>query len=355
MPINTFRLVAFTAAASLTSLAINPSIQADAATGRNTADTVSMDPSSPNYYGEFAPELPATVARKPELDPATGMSVQEVKPGLFFVTDGIYNSAFLVTSAGIVVFDSPLTYADRLPALIAQSAPGQPITTLIYSHDHADHIGSSGAFADVPGLEVITSGRIADSLRHEEYPGVLAPTRTFEGELDLSIGGVEIELETASYHSEDEDVLAYIPDLKFLMAVDTITPGEVPFMNFGATSDYGRYLEAFDTLLAYDFDLVMSGHISIPGTRQDMIDNRDYTRDVNQTVLGEMETMFPQFEDVYAATGYVNGNLAYRMAIESMRDACATQIIDRWSERLSVVDIYADSHCETAIVYYIMH
>jgi len=27
------------------------------------------------------------------------------------------------------------------------------------------------------------------------------------------------------------------------MAVDTITPGEIPFMNFGATMDIGEYLK----------------------------------------------------------------------------------------------------------------
>jgi glyoxylase-like metal-dependent hydrolase (beta-lactamase superfamily II) len=355
MHISNSWLAACAVAATVSHLVAGSTAQATEAAVWRTANAVSMDPADPTYFGNFAPELPRTVARMPALDPDTGLSVQEVKPGLFYVTDGIYQSAFLVTEAGIVVFDAPMTLAERLPAAISRSAPGKKISTLVYSHDHADHIGGSGVFADVPGLEIITSQRIADSLTSDSYPGVIAPTRTFEGDLDLSVGGVDIELATASYHSEDEDVIVYLPELKFLIAVDTITPGEVPFMNFGATSDFGRYVGVFDTLLSYDFDLLLPGHISILGTRQDVIDNRDYTYDVRDTVLHEMETMFPRFEETYATTDYVNGNLAYRMTIESMRDECAAQIIDRWSERLSVVDVYADSHCETAILYYIMH
>jgi hypothetical protein len=43
------------------------------------------------------------------------------------------------------------------------------------------------------------------------------------------------------------------------------------------------------------------------------------------------------------------------VAMERVRKECATEIIDRWKDKLSVVDVWADSHCETAIVYSIMH
>jgi hypothetical protein len=50
-----------------------------------------------------------------------------------------------------------------------------------------------------------------------------------------------------------------------------------------------------------------------------------------------------------------NGNLAYRAAIEEVRRDCAAEIIDRWKDRLSVTDIYAESHRQTFIIYFIMH
>jgi hypothetical protein len=43
------------------------------------------------------------------------------------------------------------------------------------------------------------------------------------------------------------------------------------------------------------------------------------------------------------------------MAIETVRGDCTRQIIDRWTRRLSVVDVWAHTHCETVIQYAIMH
>ena len=38
------------------------------------------------------------------------------------------------------------------------------------------------------------------------------------------------------------------------------------------------------------------------------------------------------------------------MAIETVRGDCTRQIIDRWTGRLSVVDVWAYTHCETVIL-----
>ena len=58
---------------------------------------------------------------------------------------------------------------------------------------------------------------------------------------------------------------------------------------------------------------------------------------------------------IFAAHEYENANLAYRAAIESVRGECSAEIIDKWKDRLSVVDVWADSHCEEMILYFIMH
>ncbi len=76
-----------------------------------TGNTVDIDPESTNSYRFFAPELPATVARMPQINPETGVYVEEVKSNLFYVTDGVYQSAFLKTGDGVIVFDAPPSFA----------------------------------------------------------------------------------------------------------------------------------------------------------------------------------------------------------------------------------------------------
>ncbi len=335
--------------------AVQAAVEVAQISERNTANVVSLDPNHANSYRAFAPELEKTLARMPQLDPETQLYVEEIKPNLFYVTGGIYQSAFLKTAEGVIVFDAPPSFAHKLPAVIAENAPNVPITHLIYSHGHTDHVGGANAFGDIEDLQVVAPAEVAASIAEEGAPTILLPTMTYEEQYELMVGGETVELKTASFHAEDEDVIIYLPQQKFLMAVDTITTGEVPFMNFGATTDVGEYLNMFDELLAYDFDFLLSGHLSILGTRDDVLENQEYAFDVQASVLNGMQTFQQRFGETLAAMEFSNANLAYRSVIEQVRGECSAAIIDKWQDRLSVVDVFADSHCETMIVYYIMH
>lgn len=330
-------------------------VQSAAASERVTGNVVTLDRDEPNSYTAFAPELAATLARVPQLDPETGVYVEEAKPNLFYVTDGIYQSAFLKTEEGVIVFDAPPSFAHVLPAVIQEHAADLPIVYLVYSHGHTDHVGGTSVFADVPGLQVVAPVSVANSIAARGNPGILMPTLTYDEQYSFSLGGDRVDLKTAVFHAEDDDVIIYLPNQKFLIAVDTIVPGEVPFMNFGATADVGAYMAVFDDLLAYDFDLMLSGHLSFLGTREDVLTAQAYALDVQEAVLSRMPSFQERFGKNFEAIGYQNANLAYRMAIEEVRGACAAEIIDSWQERLSVVDVWADSHCETVIVYSFMH
>jgi len=37
--------------------------------------------------------------------------------------------------------------------------------------------------------------------------------------------------------------------------------------------------------------------------------------------------------------------------LDPMMDQCAKEIIGRWSDKLESVDVYARSHCHTALIY----
>lgn len=126
-------------------------------------------------------------------------------------------------------------------------------------------------------------------------------------------------------------------------------------MNFGATTNVNAYYQMFDTVLAYDFVHFLSGHVSVPGNRQDVINARDYAFDVRDTVYGLMPGFNDRMMEGLTAVEFQNANLAYRYAIEGIRDDCAEQVISRWETELSVADLWADSHCETALLYAIMH
>ncbi len=346
-------LMSLSTAACIALLAGSPAALAEV--GHNPANTIQLEAGHPDSFQNFAPELAKMRERIAPVNTEFGLHVSEIESGLFFVSDQIYQSAFLVTEDGVVVFDAPPSIGERLRAAIEMAAPGVPITHLIMTHGHSDHNGGGFAFADLPDLKIIAAGDVATSLENAPLRGVLQPNQTFEDALKLNIGGVPIELQTTNYHAENIDTMIYLPEQKFLMAVDTITPGEVPFMNFGATSNPGAYFGSFEIFLAYDFKHFLSGHASVLGTREDVIATRDYAWDVRDTVAGMMPSFLDRFMTGMQAVEFQNGNLGYRHAIESVRDECAVQIIDRWQGELSVVDLWADSHCETTVIHFITH
>lgn len=336
-------------------IALSSTAALSAETLANPANTISLEATHPDSFHNFAPELPQMRARAAEINTEFGLHVSEIEPGLFFVTDLVYQSAFIVTDAGVVVLDAPPSFGENLRNVISMTAPNIPITHLIMSHGHRDHNGGGVAFADIDGLEVVSAAGVAETLTAQPLEGVLPPTRTFEDALDMTVGGVEIQLQTAQFHAEDVDTMIYLPAEKFLMAIDSITPGEAPFMNFGATSDVSGYLATFDTFLDYPFEHFLSGHVSVLGNRDDVIKARDYAFDVRDTIHGLMPTFNDRMMEGLTAVEFQNANLAYRFAMEGIRDDCTTQMIDRWQDTLSIVDLWADSHCETILVYAIMH
>jgi glyoxylase-like metal-dependent hydrolase (beta-lactamase superfamily II) len=166
---------------------------------------------------------------------------------VYVVTDGVWQSAFAVTGAGVVVFDPPETYAGKIRAAIG-AVTSQPITTLVFTHIHKDHIGGSAAFADIKGLEIV------------------------------ALRGV------ARFLAEKKDPIVYIPRARFLMAIDTLAPGYCPFMGSDITSNFHEYLRVLDVLLEYDFDVFVGGHLTHVGNRSDVKLTREFTRDVYETV-----------------------------------------------------------------------
>src|SRR5579864_6668752 len=117
---------------------------------RSQGDTVT----SPASGASSAPALPdyAPIPRS-ALGPALndqGYYVGRVERNLYWVTDGVYQSAFLTTRDGVVVFDAPPSIGHNLRRAVDEiaAANGVPntVTHFVYSHHHADHAGASFLF-----------------------------------------------------------------------------------------------------------------------------------------------------------------------------------------------------------------
>ena len=127
---------------------------------------------------------------------AQGYYVGRVEGNLYWVTDGAYQSAFLTTKDGVVLFDAPPSIGRNIQRAVDEIASANGVTNkithLVYSHHHADHIGASSLF-----------DKRVTRIGHEETRRLLLrdddPTRpaneeTFQDHHTLKIGGDRIDL-----------------------------------------------------------------------------------------------------------------------------------------------------------------
>src|SRR5262245_3316303 len=73
----------------------------------------------------------------------------KVTDNFYRARNGLWYSAFLVTSDGIILVDPINTdFAKWLKSQLDERFPGQPVRYVIYSHSHWDHIEGGAVFAD---------------------------------------------------------------------------------------------------------------------------------------------------------------------------------------------------------------
>jgi glyoxylase-like metal-dependent hydrolase (beta-lactamase superfamily II) len=138
------------------------------------------------------------VAAKGPAIPSKGYLVEEIRDGLYWVTEGAYNTIFLVTNEGVVAVDAPPTIGTNYLKAISE-VTDKPITHVIYSHAHIDHIGAAGMFPK--NAVIIAQEETAAELQRAKTISTNAsmvlpiPTETFSNNYTLQIGNQTLQLD----------------------------------------------------------------------------------------------------------------------------------------------------------------
>lgn len=203
--------------------------------------------------------------------PEKGYLVEEIGDNMYWVTDGSYNTMFLVTDEGVVAMDAPPSIGQNYLKAIAE-ATDKPITRVIYSHSHLDHIGAAGMFPknatykahQDTGLEL----QRAMSLTSSGSAILPIPTITFPDNYTLQIGNQTLNLDYYGNNHMLGNLFIYAPNQKALMLVDVVFPGWVPFPYLAIANDAAGFIKAHViSLNNYDFDTFVGGHLTRFGTR----------------------------------------------------------------------------------------
>lgn len=187
----------------------------------------------------------------------------------------VSNAGFVVTPAGVVVFDalgSP-SLAWRLRQEI-RAITDLPVVKVIVSHYHADHIYGLQVFKE-EGAEIIAPAGALDYLddpnsleRLEERrlsldPWVnddtrlVRPDRIVDAPLGFQLGGVEFHLTYLGAAHSDGDMSMYVAPDGVLFSGDIIFEGRVPFVG---DADTRRWLQAIDSMQQDRLVALIPGH-----------------------------------------------------------------------------------------------
>jgi glyoxylase-like metal-dependent hydrolase (beta-lactamase superfamily II) len=158
-------------------------------------------------------------ARGPARDLSGGLAVEEIGDRLFLVTDGDYQAMIADTGEGIVAFDAP--WGPEYVSAIRRVSPA-PVTHVVYSHSHYDHIGGAGHL----GAAVVVAHRATAEVlgRHADHRRPV-PAMTFDREMTLDAGPHRIELRYHGPNHQDGNIFIYLPRLRVSMLVDVVVPG----------------------------------------------------------------------------------------------------------------------------------
>lgn len=181
----------------------------------------------------------------------------------------IANSAFVVTSAGVVVIDTGSTrlYGEQLRAAIAR-VTSQPVVRVFNTHHHPDHFLGNQAFATTPiaALGATIAGQkeegraFAENVYRLAGDWVKGTEPLPAGETVTSgiaaIGGHEFELIGLSGHTAG--------DLAILdRTTGVLFAGDLVFYNRAPTTPHasvGEWRETLKKLAALRFRLLVPGH-----------------------------------------------------------------------------------------------
>lgn len=272
-----------------------------------------------------------------------GYHVQGYGDGAYWVTDGLYNSLFLVSDEGVIVVDAPWTFADKLQDAIRE-VTDQPVKIFIYSHYHNDHTFGSGMFGD----DVVRIGHelTAEELRRKNDPNRPVPTVTFKDTYTVTLGNQTVELSYRGLNHTPGNTYIYLPKQKVLMLVDVLYPGWVPFRDFAVAASTAGFYDAFDQAATFDFNFIQGGHVARPGNRQDFDTAREYVLDVQKAAGQVLQmTKYP------LETNPTNENyVPYITWMNAAIFACTQIITEKWQGKLNAVSLFTESHCWRAII-----
>lgn len=277
--------------------------------------------------------LPET-AKGPDL-PQVGYVLDEIADGIFWLGDGSYQCMFVVTAEDVIAVDAPPTLGHNILRAIDRVTK-KPVTHVVYSHHHSDHCGAMSIYPKQASLyaQRATAQRLA-LLADPDRP---LPTEVFDDTLTIDAGAQTLRLDYPGPNHSEGNSFIYAPEQRVLMLVDVIFPGWVPFANLALSAYVPGFIQMHERALDYDFDHLVSGHVTRPGTAEDIRIQLEYMNDLRATAETALSSV--DLASTMAPVDTNNAWAVFRAYLDAVAAQTADEIVPRWKDRLGGADVF---------------
>lgn len=307
------------------------------------------DPIPPSAYDAQSQPAMEAIGSK-------GYFTHEIRDGIHYATEGWYFMLVVVHDDGVIVVDAPPTLGrDFLGGNILSAVreiSDRPITHVVYSHHHRDHIGAANVYPE--GVTIIAQRECAAHVEAAGDPQRPVPTVTFDDSYALEVGGQRLVLD---YHGDIHcpgNLFIHAPAQRVLMNVDVVFPGWVPFSSLAMGSNMRGFLRGHEVALGYDFDTFVPGHLSRLGTREDIEVQRAYFADLERAAMAYLDDVSPargradvepSFTGVAQQVGgFQNAWLVFDTYLNAVAEKVTDEVLPRWKGKLAAADVFTRSH-----------
>jgi len=275
-----------------------------------------------------------------------GYYVGRVERNLYYVTDGVYNSAFLTTRDGVVLFDAPPSIGGNIRRAVDEIAAANGVTNrvthLVYSHHHADHGGAAFLFdGDVVRIGHEETKRL---LLRDDDPARPAPEITFADRYNLEVGGERVELAWHGPNHSADNIFIHFPGHDTLMFIDVVNAGWVPIYNTNLSDDVIGYMGAPAIALSYPWTHFISGHLGRLATRDDVAVHQQYIADIDASAREALAAVDPV---PFYAHYWPNVWAGVKAHLDTVTERAAAPVIAKYTGVLAAADIEVFTYSTT--------
>lgn len=223
------------------------------------------------------------LARQAQTQPAA-LEIQKVKDTLYVVSGGGGNTAVFLGDKGVVIVDTKLP--GNGPGILekVKSVTNKPVTMIINTHTHGDHVGSNDAFTGA--VEFVAHENCKASMEkmpafQSEAGKKFLPGKTYKDKLALLSGKDRIDLYYFGPGHTSGDTFVVFKELRTVHTGDLFAVKGTPLID---TNNGGSALEYPKTLAKAaagikGVDTVIPGHSAVTDFKS-FVEFSEFMRDL---------------------------------------------------------------------------